>query len=233
MSVISESATNHKSPLISVDGERWMHAFRRFARATDERTTITSPLPITGVGDNAILIDYQWAKAVASMLVMANFNSLILDWAARSSVGGTNMSFFIVKQLPILSPEAYLKQSDCGLHYAQMVAPRVLELTYTSYELQGFAQDLGYEGEPFVWDEERRHRLRCELDAIYAEMYGLNREDLEHILDAPEPNASFPTLKNKERKEFGEYRTKIYVLEAFDQLQRGENPNLEPANRRS
>ncbi len=165
------------------------------------------------------------------MLIMANFNSLSLDWATRNSVGGTDMSFFIVKQLPILPPEAYLKQSNCGLHYAQMVAPRVLELTYTSWELQGFAQDLGYEGEPFLWNEERRHHLRSELDAIYAEMYGLDRENLEHILDAPEPSTSFPTLKKKEIKEFGEYRTKTYVLAAFDQLQRGENPNLASANR--
>ncbi|MBF2761351.1 MAG: hypothetical protein ISN28_14015 [Ectothiorhodospiraceae bacterium AqS1] len=53
---------------------------------------------------------------------------------------------------------------------------------------------------------------------------------MEHILDAPEPSTSFPTLKKKEIKEFGEYRTKAYVLTAFDQLQRGENPNLDPAN---
>lgn len=163
---------------------------------------------------------------------MANFNSIPLDWAARFSVGGVHINFFIAKQLPILPPETYLKQSNCGLPYAQMVAPRVLELTYTSYELQGFARDLGYEDEPFEWNEERRHCLRSELDAIYAEMYALNRSDLEHILDAPEPSTSFPTLKKKEIKEFGEYRTKIHVLEAFDQLQRGENPNLEPANRR-
>lgn len=163
---------------------------------------------------------------------MANCNSLPLDWAARLSVGGINMNFFILKQLPVLPPEAYLKRSNCKECYVQLVAPRVLELTYTSQELQGFARNLGYEGEPYPWNEERRHRLTCELDAIYAEMYGLDRSDLEHILDAPEPGTSFPTLKNNEIKEFGEYRTKIHVIEAFDLLQRGENPNLEPEYRR-
>ncbi len=162
---------------------------------------------------------------------MANCNSLPLDWAARLSVGGVNMNFFILKQLPVLPPEAYLRQSGCRERYVLLVIPRVLELSYTSRDLQGFARGLGYEGEPFVWNEERRHRLRCELDAIYAEMYGLDRSDLEHILEAPEPGTSFPTLKSKEIKEFDEYRTKTYVLEAFDRLQRGEDPSLEPIDR--
>ncbi|MGQ9474679.1 MAG: Eco57I restriction-modification methylase domain-containing protein [Actinomycetota bacterium] len=36
---------------------------------------------------------------------------------------------------------------------------------------------------PFKWDEERRARLRAELDAIYAKLYGLNRKQLRYILD--------------------------------------------------
>ena len=84
---------------------------------------------------------------MASALVLANMNSLPLDWAARFSVGGVNMNFFIVKQLPVLPPETYLKESNCGGHpWVHLVVPRVLELTYTSEEMAGFASDLGYEG---------------------------------------------------------------------------------------
>lgn len=36
---------------------------------------------------------------------------------------------------------------------------------------------------PFKWDEERRARLRAELDAVYAKLYGLNRKQLRYILD--------------------------------------------------
>ena len=67
------------------------------------------------------------------------------------------MNFFIVKQLPVLPPETYLEEACQGIRYVEMVVPRVLELTYTAYDLQGFAQDLGYDGPPFLWDEERRH----------------------------------------------------------------------------
>lgn len=36
---------------------------------------------------------------------------------------------------------------------------------------------------PFKWDEARRARLRAELDAYYAHLYGLGRKQLRYILD--------------------------------------------------
>ena len=153
-------------------------------------------------------------------------NSIPLDWAARFSVGGINMNFFIVKQLPVLPPETYLKEASTGHPYVQLIVPRVVELTYTSDELKGFANDLGFDGPPFPWDDERRHCLRCELDAIFAKMYGLTHSDLEWILDARAPSSSFPSLKQNERRAFGEYRTERYVLQAFDSLEHGQIPSL-------
>ena len=49
----------------------------------------------------------------------------------------------------------------------KLIVPRVLELTYTAWDLEGFARDCGYDGPPFRWDEERRFMLRCELDAAF------------------------------------------------------------------
>ena len=59
-------------------------------------------------------------------------------------------------------------------------------------------------------------------------MYRLDRPDLEWILDAVEPSALFPGLKRAEEREFGEYRTQRYVLEAYDKMALGELPDLEP-----
>ncbi len=138
------------------------------------------------------------------------------------------MNFFIVKQLPVLPPEAYLEKVRSGLPtYVEMIVPRALELTYTASDLEGFARDVGYYGPPFPWQEGRRHRLQSELDAIYAHMYGLNRMDVEWILDPPSPSSSFPALKRNEMADFGEYLTQRLVLTAYDQLARGENPDLE------
>jgi hypothetical protein len=33
---------------------------------------------------------------------------------------------------------------------------RMLELVYTAWDLKPFAEDMGYHGEPFKWDEDRR-----------------------------------------------------------------------------
>ena len=89
------------------------------------------------------MISYEQAQAIASALVLANMNSLPFDWAARFSVGGVNMNFFIVKQLPVLPPEAYLERiprvNAVSSTYAEMIVPRVLELVYTSDDMKGFA----------------------------------------------------------------------------------------------
>ena len=104
-------------------------------------------------------------------------NSLVFDYTARQKVGGTSVSYFTLKQLPALPPDRY---TTADIDY---IVPRVLELVYTAWDMQPFARDLGYDGPPFIWDEDRRAQLRAELDAWYARMYGLNRKQLRYILD--------------------------------------------------
>lgn len=84
-------------------------------------------------------MEYATARAIASTLVMANLNTLPLDWAARLSVGGVNMNFYLVKQFPVLPPEPYLEELIPGLTYVEAIVPRSLELIYTSWEMEPFA----------------------------------------------------------------------------------------------
>ena len=78
---------------------------------------------------------------------------------------------------------------------------------------------------PFRLDEVRRAQLRSELDAYYARLYGLTRDELRYILDPKEvhgedfPGETFRVLKEKEVKQFGEYRTRRLVLEAWDGME--------------
>ncbi len=208
------------------DFPTWIQAFRDITNATNERTLVTGNLPRSGIGNNAPVIDYEHGRTIASALVSTNMNSLPLDWAARFSVGGVHMNFFILKQLPVLPPDEYLKNSACGRPYVELIVPRTLQLSYASEELTGFARDIGYEGPPFPWDEQRRHCLQSELDAIFAHMYGLSRPDLEWILNATPPGSSFPSLKQYELRKFDEYRTQRLVLQAFDALEQGVAPDL-------
>lgn len=128
------------------------------------------------------------------------------------------MNYFIVKQLPIITPNTYQKDD------INFIAQRVLELVYTAWDLKPFALDMGYDGPPFKWDEDRRSLLRAELDAYYAKLYGLTRDELRYILDPQDiygtnfPGETFRVLKAKEIKQYGEYRTRRLVLEAWERL---------------
>lgn len=97
---------------------------------------------------------------------------------------------------------------------AAWIAPRVLELVYTAWDMQPFARDMGYQGPPFPWDEERRFLLRCELDAAYFHLYGIEREDVAYIMD------TFPIVKKKDEAKHGEFRTARVILEMYDAMAR-------------
>jgi len=85
--------------------------------------------------------------------------------------------------------------------------------------------EIGIPLSPFIWDENRRAIIRAELDAWYAKLYGLNREDLRYILDpndlfGPEfPGETFRVLKDKDIRNYDEYRTRRLILEAWDKFQ--------------
>ncbi len=99
--------------------------------------------------------------------------------------------------------------------------------TIRAHDLPDWAHDLDHTGAPFPWNPERRARLRAELDAYYARLYGLSRDELRYILDpadlmgADYPSETFRVLKNNEERQFNEYRTRRLVLEAWDNLQQG------------
>ena len=100
-----------------------------------------------------------------------------------------------------------------GSTVAEWLLPRVLELTYTSWDLAPFARDCGYTGAPFGWDEERRFQLRCELDALFFRLYGIARDDAEYIM------GTFPIVERNDMKEFGTFRTRDEILRVYDGLE--------------
>ena len=64
--------------------------------------------------------------------------------------------------------------------------------------------------------------------AYFARLYGLTEEELRYILDPVDvygedfPGETFRVLKEKETRQYGEYRTRRLVLEAWKRMQRGE-----------
>jgi len=213
---------------------RWLLAFRDVTRAVDKRTAQFAILPRVGVCDQAALLFVLGKLRVRFVTcLLANMNSFALDFVARQKVGGIHLKKFTVYQLPTFPPDRYTPD------LLDFIVPRVVELTYTAWDLQPFAQDIlgevgpetwarwfadapvhtspppawapGTSPPPFVWDEERRAHLRAELDGLYAHLYGLTREELDYILD------TFPIVRRKDEERWGEYRTKRMVLEAYEE----------------
>jgi hypothetical protein len=193
----------------------WLMGWRDIARATDERTVIAAAFPRVGVNHKTPLFFVGHSPHLAAAL-LGNWAALTFDYVARQKVGGTSLTYFYLKQFPVLPPSAY-----AAADLAFIVA-RVLELTYTSHSMAPFARDLGYDGPSFAWDEDRRALLRAELDAWYARAYGLTKDELRYVLDPADvggpdyPSETFRVLKNNEKARYGEYRTARLVLTAWD-----------------
>ena len=229
----------------------WLLGFRDVARATDVRTAIFTILPRAGVGHKIPLVLLDNVNALKTTCFIANLDSLVFDFVTRQKIGGTSLSYFILKQLPVPPPTAY---TEADLFF---IVPHVLELIYTAWDLEAFAREVWQECSrelrqeiarcwqeccgrspevypdaemipPFRWDAARRAQVRAELDAYYAHLYGLTRDEVRYILDPQEvygedfPGETFRVLKEKETRYFGEYRTKRLILAAWDRLSKKE-----------
>ena len=189
----------------------WLVGWRKITNSGNERTFVVQAMPVTAYGDSLLLAFPS--PSVRWFLLQATLSSLAFDYVARQKLSGNNFQYYIFKQLPSPSPgvlDATTPWSDEPL--ADWLRPRVLELTYTSYRMAPYARSLGYDGPPFGWDPERRAILRAEIDAAMMHIYGLQRDEVEHVLD------SFPVLRKYEERDLGEFRTKRLVLEFYDEM---------------
>ncbi len=196
----------------------WLLGWRNIARASDVRTYLPCVAPRAAHG-NAFLLALM-AVPNQGPLLHAVMTSMVFDYVARQKLAGSNMVYFIVRQLACPEPAAFDPApawSDKSL--ATFVRARVLELAYTSWRLAPYAVDV-LEGEPgvtdpgppFRWLPERRAQLRAELDAAMLHLYGLSRDDAEHVLD------SFFVLRKYEERDQGEFVTKRLVLAEYDRM---------------
>ena len=142
-------------------------------------------------------------------------NSMAFDYVVRQKIQGVTLNWYIVEQFPLIPPNAY-KREFGATTARDLVRDHVLRLTYTAHDMAPFARDLGYDGEPFIWDEEERRHLRARLDALYFHLYGLSRDDAEYIL------ATFPIVRREDEAAFGTYRTRDMTLAYMNALAAGD-----------
>ena len=226
---------------------RWLTGVRDITNSTNERTIVGGVLPLSAVGNN---LPVWTASAKPSVVLPALLSSLACDFAARLKVGGTHLNFFIAKQIPVLPTQTFAEPAPWSRNAESVrdwLLPRVLELTYTTWDIEPFADDNGWQGPPFRWHEERRFLLRCELDASFLHLYlpadadgdwqpprqtdaNRQRETPEQLAELtchfPTPRDAvdyivdtFPIVRRKDEGRYGEFRTKRVILEIYDAMQ--------------
>jgi hypothetical protein len=197
--------------LIARFSPRWFMGWRDICRSTDERTLIAAVLPRVAIGNSTQLVLRRRNQSAELALLLANFSSFACDYFVRQKIGGTHINHQIMKQFPIFPPKFYREPQrwqSAGETFGDWVRSRVLELTYTAHDLRAFAEDCGWEGPPFPWDEGRRGVLRAELDAAYLHAYGLNRDDAAYVLS----EINFPIIVAKQPQFFAS------ILSVFDAM---------------
>ena len=176
---------------------------RRVARNTDDRTSIAALIPWGAASYGWIISSGPSAPDLANLVAV--LNSFIYDYLLRQSLTQPSIPQSTTEQIPIPTPGVLRKQFP-------FLRDRILELSYTAFDLTSYAKELGQNEPPFRWDEERRFVIRAEVDAALFHLYGIDRDDVDYIME------TFPIVKRKDVQLYGTFRTKDLILQIYDAM---------------
>lgn len=182
----------------------WLFAWADVARNDDERTLLALITPRLAT-DFTLRVGFPKDPQHVPLLLAA-FNSFAVDFLLRIRLGGIHVSDYILEQVPIPAPVELAP-------HLEFLKPRILELTFTSFDMAPFAKFLGVtQSAPFIWDENRRRVIRAEIDALFFHIYGIPRTEVNYILE------SFRLVQQKDMAKFGSHKTKDAILAEYDRM---------------
>jgi hypothetical protein len=155
--------------------------------ATNERTFLSALITgFNACGNKVPTLSFHCPNTCSLLSLSAIANSFVFDFLVRYRVS-TTMNWVYVTQLPIVRCD-----SEKLLSYERAICERVVRLSCTTPELAAYWNEV-FPAEAWTYasaerDPWGRARLRAELDAIVADLYGLSVRDYALVL------ASFPLL---------------------------------------
>ncbi len=199
----------------------WTLAFRDITNPTNARTLIATVIPKYGAGNTLpLILPENLGDTVPykrfSIFLLANMSSFIFDYIARQKIQGQHLNWYIIEQLPVVPP-AMFEEKIGKIKIADFVRDQVLRLTYTAWDMKPFAEDMGYEDDPFIWDEEDRRHRKAKLDALFFNLYEISEENADYVME------TFPIVKRHDEDVFdGRYYTKELILAYMKALKAGD-----------
>lgn len=225
----ASSLVNHQNPEFVVMPRWWVKqpevkacvgdarailSFRKVTSPTNTRTMLATFIPRVGVVDSQQLILFPESRMSwrTRCCLLGNLNSYVYDYVTRQKIGGVNLNFFIVEQLPTLPPDAYEEKCpwDKKQTLEQWISERVLRLTCTSNDMLPLAQAADFKPGIVKWKEAEREQIRAELDAAYFRLYGIDDADIEYIL------GTFQGVRGEDEAHGGVGRTRKLIREALE-----------------
>lgn len=156
--------------------------FRDIAANTNERTLVSTIIPPAFHGNKLPTAEPDEICAAEQVYLCALWNSYILDYTIRQKVT-TTLNFFYMYQLP--APRIAKPAREFAI-----ICTLAARLICTCPEFDSLAKEAGLrDHRDGVTDPEGRAKIRAELDARIAHLYGLTEEEFTHIL------STFPLVK--------------------------------------
>lgn len=188
------------------------------ASPTNQRTLVCCLIPkgvICGGKVPTLVLGDLDIRAYGLFLGYAN--SIVLDYIARKKAT-LSMTQSILDTLPMPARLPASEEEDAiaemalglaavGDEFSELRSGEIAELYPGTVSYRILPED--------------RHETMCEIDSRVAKAFGLGREELLHIFGASHAgfiDGSFPQLYRKEMREFGEFKTRRLVLEAWVRL---------------
>ncbi|MFX0064346.1 MAG: Eco57I restriction-modification methylase domain-containing protein [Candidatus Hermodarchaeota archaeon] len=194
--------------------------FLNVASSTNTRTMICFLNRDYPQGNSAPLLKLKTNKIENYLFLCGLLNSFVYDFALRCRFGGLSLNWYILEDTPLPANLNYVKPQV--LNYFVLNAARLSFIhEYFSIEWLVLAQkhkELFRAPVKSLWaiTPHERLRLRCILDALVAEFYGLSYDDLAWILRNDSSNPKGFWRVDKEKPE--ELRQTNLTLLAFKRL---------------
>ena len=158
--------------------------FRNIARSTDTRSFIASIIEPLPTAHSLSVLALPNAPTDRVIFVGCVSQSLVFDYVLRTRLSGTNLSLFIIEECPLPQVTASDSRYRCLALAAACLtfihrpfAPEWLQLRQRYPELAGREWKHWW-----AVTETDRLRLRVEIDALCADLYGLTPDDFDWIV---------------------------------------------------
>ena len=194
--LISRDAAQTASP----SSTQLRFGFRDVAKNMNERTFIGSVIPPFPCGNTLPTLTLEKASIEALLIFAGCVSSLTSDYSARIRLNGTHMNYFVLQDCPI---PRIPKESPC--HRRLSLNTATLTFIHRCFAaewlrlLQLYPHLAGNQWKHW-WavTEADRLRLRVEIDALCADLYGLTPDDFDWIVrdDPTDPKGFYRVDRN-------------------------------------